>query len=154
MGDQMPRLHACPPQAGIELPAPDQSGPDAGAQSDHHHRITALGRSGPVLPCCRTVRVVAQVHREIQFLLEQVPEGRVPEGHVGGLYHHPRAIIHQSGDPGSYSFQFIQGNSALLGRLDRQLGQAAHQFLRRPAPVHGAGGLVPDVSLPVHQAGH
>ena len=150
----MSRFHACAAEAGVQLAAPDHAAADPGPQGDHHRRITAPGRAGPVLSDGCAVSVVAQIEGQFQLPLEQSPERGVPKGHIGRFDHHALPVVHQAGQPRPRRLELRDRAAALLCRLPGQTGQTGGQFLRSPAPVHRTGGLVEDLPLPVHQSGH
>ena len=104
-----------------------QAASDAGAQGDHHCRVTAFRGAGPVLTDGRTVGVVAQKERHIPLLLEQLTHRRIPEGHIGGLDHHAGPVVHQARKAGSHSLDPIQGHPLLPAYLYGQPDQLATQ---------------------------
>ena len=133
MEHHVPRLAGgfAAPQAAVQ----NDSGPQAGAQGQHHEVPQTPARALEILPYGSTVRVVAQQHRQVQPPAEQGRQIRPLQGDVGGVQHLSAGDGPRQAD--AHALRVPGRRSGGGEHLRRQIRQVRRKGLR-PPEVQGA----------------
>ena len=146
--DQMARLTGS--RTTVELSAQQQSAANTGPQR-HHGKITgALSGAAEKLTHGSTVRVVAQKKGQVQVAAEQLLDGHVLHGNVGGKQNVTAG--HGTRQTHAHVFQRLRRHTALVGSGSRQLGHIRRELLGSPE-IQGPPLHCQDISRFIHQAG-
>ena len=127
-------------EAGVQLAVQHGAAAHTGAQSDGHHGLAALARTGGVLAQRRGVGVVLNIDLLAQTGLEHLGQRHIVEVQVGPVLHNAVLGVNDAGRTDAHRLDVVHGEAPGGQCLTGRLGHGSRHSLCAGA---GRGDLAP-----------